>query len=102
MGYGNIVYLETGTGKTYIAIMILKYLFSPQFTCYYDRHLRARLQQPTGELAQLEPIKLEPETEEELKMRPLSEDQQELKRKEREEEFESIEELGTLEEELKK
>jgi len=25
--YGNIVYLETGTGKTYIAIMLLKHLF---------------------------------------------------------------------------
>ena len=26
--YGNIVYLETGTGKTYIAIMLLKHLFN--------------------------------------------------------------------------
>ena len=26
--FGNIVYLETGTGKTYIAVMLLKHLFS--------------------------------------------------------------------------
>ena len=42
MGYGNIVYLETGTGKTYIAIMILKYLFSKCFISYYMRLLEAR------------------------------------------------------------
>lgn len=34
MGYGNIVYLETGTGKTYIAIMLLKYLFAERFIDY--------------------------------------------------------------------
>ena len=33
-GFGNIVYLETGTGKTYIAIMLLKYLFSDRFIDY--------------------------------------------------------------------
>ena len=27
-GFGNIVYLETGTGKTYIAVMLLKALFN--------------------------------------------------------------------------
>ena len=42
MGFGNIVYLETGTGKTYIAIMILKYLFSPHFKSYHMRFLEAR------------------------------------------------------------
>ena len=26
--FGNIVYLETGTGKTYIAVMLLKHLFN--------------------------------------------------------------------------
>ena len=34
MGYSNIVYLETGTGKTYIAIMLLKYLFSEKYVDY--------------------------------------------------------------------
>ena len=29
-GYGNIVYLETGTGKTYIAVMLIKHLFDDQ------------------------------------------------------------------------
>jgi len=37
MGYGNIVYLETGTGKTYIAIMLLKYLYSDRFIDYNQR-----------------------------------------------------------------
>lgn len=37
MGYGSIVYLETGTGKTYIAIMLLKYLFSDHFIDYLTR-----------------------------------------------------------------
>ena len=36
-GYGSIVYLETGTGKTYIAIMLLKYLFSDHFVDYRAR-----------------------------------------------------------------
>ena len=37
MGYGNIVYLETGTGKTYIAIMLLKYLYSDRFVDFKAR-----------------------------------------------------------------
>lgn len=37
MGYGDVVYLETGTGKTYIAIMLLKYLFSDHFIDYQSR-----------------------------------------------------------------
>ena len=61
MGFGNIVYLETGTGKTYIAIMILKYLFSPGFISYHMRLLKARLNQPTGVLEPLEPIGLKEE-----------------------------------------
>ena len=41
-GYGNIVYLETGTGKTYIAIMLLKQLFAPEFVDYQDRLTAAK------------------------------------------------------------
>ena len=37
MAFGNIIYLETGTGKTYIAIMLLKYLFSERFIDYRTR-----------------------------------------------------------------
>ena len=37
MGYGNIIFLETGTGKTYIAIMLIKYLFSEHYIDYSSR-----------------------------------------------------------------
>ena len=37
MGYGDVVFLETGTGKTYIAIMLLKYLFSDRYIDYRMR-----------------------------------------------------------------
>jgi len=53
-GYGNIIYLETGMGKTYIAIMLIKYLFSDRYVDY-----RTRLNQgPASGNSLLEPLEL--------------------------------------------
>lgn len=59
MGYGNIVYLETGTGKTYIAIMLLKYLYSER---YVDYRMRLALEGGRSDLLAVEsPVQLLPE-----------------------------------------
>ena len=56
MGYGNIVYLETGTGKTYIAIMLLKYLYSER---YVDYRMRLALEGGRSDLlAEESPVQL--------------------------------------------
>ena len=75
MGYGDIVYLETGTGKTYIAIMLLKYLFSEHYIDYKTRYSQELHNLQDGEAVQfLKRIQLPDETEEQVILRPYSEE----------------------------
>ena len=105
MVYGNIVYLETGTGKTYVAIMLIKYLFSSKFIDYQTRLAKAKEEAKLAntELEEpLEPIQLEPETEDELKLVPQSDEAQRWKKEERVIKLRKMQEEGTLESEIKK
>ena len=97
-GFGNIVYLETGTGKTYIAIMLLKYMFSDK---YVDYQLRLS-QTPTDDPNGLQKMEIPEESEEDVKMWPSSDDViKEIKDK-RAMQVEDWLETNTLETELKK
>ena len=87
MGFGNIVYLETGTGKTYIAIMLLKYLFSDKFIDYRTR-LSDALKDCPDDTSQasaksLPKIDLPPESDDDLKLVTQSEDEIKKRRDER-------------------
>ena len=73
MGYGDVVYLETGTGKTYIAIMLLKYLFSDHFIDYQSRlvaeGLPVDVTDSSGQrLPHLSPIEVPVESDDQVKL----------------------------------
>lgn len=68
-GFGNIVYLETGTGKTYIAIMLLKYIFSDRFIDYQGRLTSEASSEPS-----LPKMEMPVESDENLILTPCSDD----------------------------
>ena len=78
MGYGNIVFLETGMGKTYIAIMLLRYLFSEKFVDYRMRLIQNPMDMSKDSAyrqgVHLKPIELEEETDDKLRLEPYSDE----------------------------
>lgn len=106
--YGNVVYLETGTGKTYIAIMLLKYLFSSRFIDYRARLREAGLSPETMRTDQhLDPIELIDEKKEEIRLYSYPDSEIDKRRTSRHEEIkkftgQDMADLSTVNEVLKK